>query len=52
MGAIDRIVSGYNEATDAANYEEAIVLDEELISDDNYRVIWTTSYDGAYPPVK
>lgn len=50
-GDINRIMNGYENAIAAANYEEAIVLDEELIENDDYRMIWTTNYSGDYPPV-
>lgn len=51
MSAINRIMEGYTGATDAANYEEAIVLDEELIEDEDFRFVWTESYSGGFPPI-
>lgn len=47
---IDRIVNGYEQAQAAVAYENALVLDEEEIREGNYRLIWTTAYDGDFPP--
>lgn len=52
MADINRIMNGYKDAKDAADYAEAIVLDEEEIDDDDYRFIWTNNYSGQYPPTK
>ena len=52
MADINRVMNAYEEAQEAANYAEAIVLDEELISGEDYRVIFTNNYSGQYPPVK
>lgn len=49
---VNRIMNGYIDAKDAANYAEALVLNDELISGDNYRMKWTTSYNGEYPPAQ
>ena len=46
---VDRIINGYEEAQQAANYGEALVLDEEEISGDDYRLLLTNAYTGAYP---
>ena len=49
MADIDRIIIGYNGAKDAAAYEEALVLDEEQTEGDDYRLIISESYPGAFP---
>lgn len=51
MADIQRIMNGYIDADEAAEYEEALVMDEELISGTDYRLILTTSYTGDYPPI-
>lgn len=50
MDGIERVMEGYENAEDAADYEEALVLDDELIEGTDYRIIWTDEYNGAYPP--
>lgn len=47
---VERIMNGYYSAIDAANYAEALVLDDEQIEGDDYRMIWTNAYQGSYPP--
>lgn len=49
---LNRVMNGYISARDAAEYEEALVLDEEQITADDYRMVWTDTYSGDYPPVK
>lgn len=51
-GNINRIMNAYKNAQEAANYAEALVLDDELISGADYRMIWTNSYNGDFPPLK
>lgn len=50
MSNITRVMNGYEDALEAANYAEALVLDEEEISDGDYRFVWTDAYNGDYPP--
>ena len=52
MADINRVMNGYESAKEAYEYEEAIVLDEELIEGTDYMMIWTDSYSGDFPPVK
>lgn len=40
---VERIVEGYHRAENAADYADTIVLEAEQISDDNYRLVWTTA---------
>ena len=48
---INRIINGYIQARDAANYAEALVVDMYQNGDtDDYSMIWTNAYQGAYPP--
>lgn len=49
MADINRIMNGYTDAEEASNYAEALVLDDELISGDDYRMVWTNGYEGQYP---
>lgn len=51
MADLNRIISGYQEAIDAANYAEALVFDTEQNSGDDYTLVWSTSYEGGYPPI-
>lgn len=50
MAAIDRIINGYKNAEDAAEYAEALTLDVEQNSGSDYTLVWTTAYSGDYPP--
>lgn len=50
MVAIDRIINGYKNAEDAANYAEALVLDVEQESEENYTLVWSEAYSGDFPP--
>lgn len=52
MDGIERVMEGYENAKDASEYAEALVLDDELIEGTDYRIIWTNEYDGSYPPTK
>lgn len=47
---INRIVDGKNHASDAADYAATVVCDVQLISDENYRMIWTNAYNGNFVP--
>lgn len=49
---IDTVLRTYIEGQDASNYVDALVLNEEEIEDDDYRIIWTNAYSGSYPPVE
>lgn len=50
MDGVSRIIQGTQEATDAANYAEAIDCEMELMDGTDYKMTWTGSYSGAYPP--
>ena len=50
MADINRIMNGYQEAIDAANYAEALVCETESNEGDDYTLVWTEAYSGAYPP--
>lgn len=47
---INRVVAGYNIAGDAADYGATVVCDVQQISGDNYRMVWTTEYNGKFEP--
>lgn len=49
---LSMILNAYHDGTDAANYVDALVLDEEEIENEDYRIIWTASYQGGFPPIK
>lgn len=50
MAAIDRIINGYKNAEDAANYAEALVLGVEQESEEDYTFVWSEEYSGDFPP--
>lgn len=50
MAAIDRIINGYKNAEDAAEYAEALVLDVEQESGENYTLVWSETHPGDFPP--
>ena len=47
---VERIINAKYEGIDAANYADAIVLETEQNSGDDYTLVWTTEYSGGYPP--
>ena len=49
---IDRVISGYNRAGGAADYADTIVCEMEQVSGDNYRMVWSTQYNGGFEPNK
>lgn len=42
---VDRIISGMNAASDAADYADTVVCEERLISGTRYKYVWTNEYD-------
>ena len=46
---LNRILNAVKNAEDAANYEEALVLDAELNSGTDYTLVWTEAYEGLWP---
>ena len=49
---INRVVNGYNRAIGAADYADTIVCEMQQISGDNYRMVWSTEYNGGFEPDK
>lgn len=49
---IDRVISGYDRADGAANYADSIVCEMQQLSDDNYKMVWSTEYNGSFEPNK
>ena len=49
---ISGVVAAAKNASDAANYAEALVLDVELKSGTDYTMVWSDSYTGTYPPTE
>lgn len=50
MSDAQRVMNGYIKANDAANFGEAVVADMELISGEDYKMVWTEAYNSTYPP--
>lgn len=51
MADINRIMNAYEDAQEATAYARALVLNEELISEDDYKLIISNTYSGDFPPV-
>lgn len=49
---ISRVISGYNQASGAADYADTIVCEMEQVDGDRYKMIWSTKYDGNFTPDK
>ena len=47
---IERIVTGYNRASDGADYATTIVCEAEQVESDNYRMVWSNYYGGGFAP--
>lgn len=47
---ITRIIGGYNRASDAADYADTIACEMEQVSGDNYKMVWSTEYNGNFKP--
>lgn len=47
---IERIVTAYNRANDGTDYAETIVCETRIIDGDNFRMLWSTRYDGEFVP--
>lgn len=47
---INRVIDGYNQARESADYAETLVLQTEQISEDEYRMKWSNKYTGDFVP--
>lgn len=47
---IERIITGYNRASDGADYAATIVCEAQQVEGDNYRMLWSTYYGGGFAP--
>ena len=47
---ITRIVAGYNRAKAAADYADTIKCEMQQIEGENYRMVWSTRYNGGFVP--
>ena len=47
---IERIITGYNRASDGADYAATIVCEAQQVECDNYRMLWSTYYGGGFAP--
>lgn len=52
MADVQQLMNAVIETTEAVSYAEALVLDEELIGDDDYKLVMSNAYSGEYPPEK
>lgn len=41
---VDRVIAAYNNAKEAKNYADTIVVEMQLNSGDDYTMVWNTSY--------
>ena len=47
---INRIISGKDHAKDAADYADTIVVEAQLVSGENYNMVWSNQYNGSFVP--
>ena len=47
---IERVINGYNRAIGAADYADTIKCEMQQVSGDNYRMVWSTEYNGPFIP--
>lgn len=47
---IDEIVNGQNQAQNAADYADTVKMEMQLISEENYQMVWTVTYTGPFVP--
>ena len=47
---IERIITGYNRASGGADYAATIVCEAQQVDGDNFRMLWSTRYDGDFAP--
>ena len=49
---INRVISGYDRASGAADYADTILCEMQQVSGDNYQMAWSTEYSGGFAPKK
>ena len=49
---VEKIIAGYQYTQDAISYADAIVIEAQLNENDDYTMVWTSAYNGAFPPEK
>ena len=47
---IQKVLEAKNDAQEAANYADTLKFKMELVSGENYRMIWSTEYNGGFTP--
>lgn len=45
---IETVVDGYNRANGAADYADTIKCQMQQITGDNYKMLWSTVYNGSF----
>lgn len=49
---INRIIEASDRASEADDYADTIVCEMQLVSGENYRMMWSTEYNGGFKPNK
>ena len=49
---INRVIEASDRASEAADYADTIVCEMQLESGENYRMMWSTEYNGGFEPNK
>lgn len=47
---IERVINGYNRAIGAADYADSVVMEMQLVSVENYQMVWSNQYNGNFVP--
>lgn len=45
---IETVVDGYNRAIGAADYADTVKCQMQQITGDNYKMLWSTVYNGSF----
>ena len=43
---VDRVIAAYENAKEAKNYADSIVIEMQLNSGEDYTMVWSTQYTG------
>lgn len=49
---IERILEGMNQAEAATDYVNHQLCEMQLVSDDDYNMVWSTTTRGDFPPAQ
>lgn len=47
---INRVIEASDRASAAADYADTIVCEMQLVSGENYKMMWSTEYNGGFEP--